>query len=681
MQSTDVSLIDSQNNFVYFADTKTRIESFLYKFNTNPLDFIDSINLTVFNIRCGIIDNENQFSYFGTFENEAQIVKVNLEKFQVVNVLHLNGVSNLQSAQFDYKNQKGYFISFTGNSPAIVKIDLENFVQESTLNISDNYRLGSAIDVPNGFLYIFTDPGSNPKIHKIDLLDFVQVSSLSLNSTTETSPNCGVIDFGSNLMFVGTGTSPMKVIKINLTDFSRIDAITCASLEQNAISAGIDERNQLAYFLADSYPGFLVRIDLKNFSRIDSFEFQTDAYSLSFLIANNDSLLHQNYSFISLSNSQVIQFDLATFSQINQTYVQDFRNPKVIVVDEINQVGYVGFEHYGLVAKVDLVLFELLDFLVSGDDNDNIYFGEIDNQHGFLYFLEYGGLKIIKIQIDNFTVVEVKEIFGSEDNYTQSVVFDSRGNFLYIAYEDTMQNNNTLYKMSVPNLEIVDQIRFGENVINNLVMDSSSEYVYVLLGTYSRFYLAKIQISTFNIVGFTNLTSFSVSTMAIDTHDQFLYFSNGSSYLSNSNLGKKHFSTDSADVCRVFVRNMTLVDCNQIEGIESFSTSFIDSTQTYVFLLSDINHGEYEETRTIQIEANSNKMISNTSLGNFTDIYISVVDRKTGYAYSSPYEQYPVPFLQFSIPTPNPQPSSSQKIFFCNYFYYYFLFLFIFLLN
>ncbi|KAJ5076294.1 hypothetical protein M0811_06290 [Anaeramoeba ignava] len=682
MQEVYVSLIDSEEGFVYFADQDASTNSHLFKFEIESFQLLSFLDLGVYNVYCGIIDTENKLAYFGSHLNQAKIVKVDLKKFKILDTLSLSGISNLFSAQIDIVNQKGYFIS-DYTSPNVVKIDLLSFVQEATLTISDMNRWGSVIDVTRGLLYIFTDyfTSSNPRIEKIELSTFSHINTLVLNSSQD-HPFCGVIDSQSAFMYVGIDSQPMKIIKIDLNSFQEVNSLNCSKNQYGSYGSVIDSQNHLAYFLA--YSGFLVRINLSDFTIIDTLSFGSNSFGYSISID-----LERNCSFIGFKESQVGKIDLTLFNQIIKKTSPDFRYPEMLLIDDLQQVGYLGFELSGLLAKIDLNSLQILDYLETGDTSDGIYYGGIDNQNQYAYFLRFYGLIIIKLSLTNFSIIEVKELIGTNqgNNYTQAFAFDKLNGLFYLAF--VSNEENFILKLDIPNYEIMDSVHVEESLIE-LLLDSSGNNLYAFVGGLGSYSLMKFQLPNMNQFELLNLSNFGIiDTMILDLNHQFIYFGNVMCP-SFSQFNQPKLISDSCwpEVCRISISTLKVLDCTKIDSsIESIDDTFLDSTHNYGFFSGDIWNQEKNQysTKIAQIELSSNQLVSYSQLDDYSTILFSELDSKTGNAYTCPSEQYPVPFIQLEItipsPTPippSPFPSLSQKIIFPNFLLILFFF---FLLN
>jgi hypothetical protein len=96
---------------------------------------------------------------------------------------------------------------------------------------------------------------------KVRLSDFTRVGALTLNSG-EDYLRSAAIDPAGDYAYFGTSTSPGEVVKVRLSDFTRVAALSLNTGENYLYLAAIDPAGGYAYFGTDTTPGIVVRIDL-----------------------------------------------------------------------------------------------------------------------------------------------------------------------------------------------------------------------------------------------------------------------------------------------------------------------------------------------------------------------------------------------------------------------------------
>ena len=124
----------------------------------------------------------------------------------------------------------------------------------------------AVIDTTNGFAYFGSD-GSPGTLVKVRLSDFTRVAALKLDPG-EDSLRSGVIDTANGfLYFAATPVPKGKIVKIRLSDFTRVGALTLNDGERG-FAAVIYSANGFVYFGTPTAPGAIVKVRLSDFSRV-----------------------------------------------------------------------------------------------------------------------------------------------------------------------------------------------------------------------------------------------------------------------------------------------------------------------------------------------------------------------------------------------------------------------------
>ncbi|KAJ5077403.1 hypothetical protein M0811_05926 [Anaeramoeba ignava] len=582
------SLIDSDKGFMYFADFHGGGNCSLFKFTLDPIEMVDFLHLELEDVKTGVIDHVNKLAYFGSSTIPAKISKVNLTSFSLVEILTVdacNEGSGFESAQIDVVNQKAYFgCSYPGN---LVKIDLISFTNETNLSFSgSDYLMGCAIDEPNGFLYASTQE-SDPIIYKIALSNFSVVNTLQLDHTEELSLTKGFVDNAKNLMYFGTDEYPIKIVKINLTDFSKIETISCDGGINQVRGAVFDQENDFGYFLSEN--GYVVAVNLTNFSINGSLDIGNNPTSMCI-----DLTTQKIYAW--LQEYQIKEVDLSPLQVEDSFYIPSFYSSSLVFIDEPKQILYI-FCHLSdgyLVAKVDLQSYKLVDYFhLIG--TWTLFFGELDSINGMIYifFDSSSGINILEVNLSDFSLNET--------------VIANNGRVETGSFDKEKSND----------FQIVRSLILGSNdAPRNIFVDSFSNYLYALIYRYgavgSNYFLAQIELENFTDIGSTNLTDYEIATIFLDKTHQLIYFGDEDNYR----------------ICRVNLSIMMVVnDCLAVDGIDSFSASLIERSDTWGYFFTSFYNGSVDEdqTRILQIETNSSEVVSNITLELFSSMIFWVI--------------------------------------------------------
>ncbi|KAJ5067153.1 hypothetical protein M0811_13202 [Anaeramoeba ignava] len=652
------TFIDENDGFLYFLEERDDGFNYIWKYDLYTFDLLNYTKIDFENGRYGAIDNENKLLYIAPYGSNI-LLKFDLNTFQIIDNLTLS-VSNTSYAdmiEIDLINQKVY-IEFE-NPIIIVKVDLNGWNEESNLTLSNYQFYGSIIDVDNGILYVSTDTssGTNATIYKIELSTFTQIDYLLVNLTSVAKLKYGVIDNSTQMMYFGTAQNSMRIAKINLTDFTSVDSISSSSPE-NCMGAGIDLLNGIAYF--STVDNHLFKVNLTTFTIEDSYNWS--GYYTNTIGINSDV----SEAYIPKNDYQIIEINLPSLTQGNSSNFISYTNPDFILIDELNQIGYIYFSDFGgIIAKVDLESFELVDYLLLSL-SDTLYYGEIDSINGFIYlFLSYNNLKIMKIRLSNFSIDETVTIYSNVQ--VSSTFFYQQNQTLYVGYYNNTDFYAYLIKMNSPDLQILYSFQLAYEVtVKGLYLDYFHDYLYCLIyndsGVGSQYFIYKHQLPNLNQISTANLTEYNVYYPVLDKSHELIYFGDYNNYL----------------ICRVNLTNMEVMnDCLNISNISDFNNffeSFINSNDTSVYFLVEFYNStsdEYFES-VLQIDTISNQLISTANVDD--EIFGSSIyayDPTKDYGYLAYYNSLQSCFDQFLFfnPSPNPSPSpnppsSSEEIIF-----------------
>ncbi len=114
---------------------------------------------------------------------------------------------------------------------------------------------------------------SNSEVVKVRLSNFTRVGNLTLNSG-EDDLQSAVIDPSGGYAYFGTATNPALVVKVHLADFADAGALTLNSGEGPLTSAVIDPSSGFAYFGTGTSPGVVVEIRLSSLTRLGALRLQ-----------------------------------------------------------------------------------------------------------------------------------------------------------------------------------------------------------------------------------------------------------------------------------------------------------------------------------------------------------------------------------------------------------------------
>ena len=541
------AVVDTAGGFAYFG---TRW-GLVAKIRMSDFSRVGSLALNPgeTNLQSAVIDPAAGFAYFGTGTSPGIVVKVRLSNFTRVSSLTLSSGENLlSSAVIDPAAGFAYF--GTGTSPGIVvKISLSAFTRigSLSLNSGENVLESALIDPAGGFAYFGTDTAPGIVV-KVRLSTFTRFSALTLNSGEDALASA-VIDPTSSLAYFGTDTSPGIVVKVGLSTFTRVANLTLNPAESFLTTAVIDPTPGFAYFGASGClgpqfiqycqtPGTLVKLRLTNFTRVGSLSFNSGEIDLvSSVIDSTGGTAYfgtdpfTNYRLPSELPGLVVKVDVSTFtnaSAISMSPGETNASPSVID----SAAGFLYFGTYtwpGVIVKVRLSDFTRVGSLVLNPGEAFLGSAVIDPAAGLAYFagiLNPGSTNqgiVVKIRLSDFTRVG-SLIMDSSERFLSSALIDSAAGF---AYFGTSASLGSIVKIRLSNFTRVGALSLngGESGLTGSFIDPAAEFAY--FGTSaSPGIIVKIRLSDFTRVGSLTLNrgDDNLGTAVVDSAGSYAYF-------------------------------------------------------------------------------------------------------------------------------------------------------------
>ena len=262
------AVIDTANGFAYFGNDTS--PGTITKINLSNFTRVGMLTLNSGegSLRCAVIDTINGFAYFGTNTTPAYVIKINLSTFTRVGAVSVVG-NNLFSGVIDTTNGFAYF-GDNANPSNIYKINLSTFTLSATLTLNTGERIlySAVIDTANGFAYFGTNIAP-AYVVKINLSTFTRVGAVGIVYNGENGLSTATIDAVNGFAYFGDNANPgpSKISKINLSTFTLSATLTLNTGDNHLYSAQID--SSYAYFLDGLNPVKMIRIRLSDFSRVD----------------------------------------------------------------------------------------------------------------------------------------------------------------------------------------------------------------------------------------------------------------------------------------------------------------------------------------------------------------------------------------------------------------------------
>ncbi len=264
---------------------------------------------------------------------------------------------------------------------------------------------------------------------KVGLSDFSRVDGLVLNAD-EGHVASAVIDVASGFAYFGTISEPGKIVKVRLSDFRRVGALTLNQGENDLRSAVIDDSRGFAYFGTDTSPGIVVKVLLSNLTRVGSSGLRSDENGLRSAIMD----VTNNYAYFGTQTGIVVKIRLSDLKRIGPLAL----NPgegflRSAAIDTMHGFAYFATDTFpGMIVRIRLSDFTRVDSLTLRPGEGSLAVAVIDLVRGFALVGTDTQLwgRVIKINLANFTRVGTLTLAGGESNL-RSGIFDSQSGFAY----------------------------------------------------------------------------------------------------------------------------------------------------------------------------------------------------------------------------------------------------------
>lgn len=287
----------------------------------------------------------------------------------------------------------------------------------------------AAIDTANGYGYFGAAISSPSRIVKVRLSDFTRVGAITMNSG-EDMPGASFIDGG--YLYVAMRTTPGKVVKIRLSDFSRVGALTLNTGENNPISVVHDAAAGMAYFGTRTFPGRIVKVRLSDFTRVGALTLGAGQDEL--ITAVGDPSAGYAYFATRTAPSTIHKLRLSDFTHAGALTLNVGENDvHSAVLDAGRGFAYFGTDTApGKVVRVRLSSFSREDALTLDDGDDGLQSAVLDSADGHAYFgTNSNEGTIVKVNLDSFLKVDGIPLGPNEYQLYLSAAIDPTSGFAY----------------------------------------------------------------------------------------------------------------------------------------------------------------------------------------------------------------------------------------------------------
>jgi hypothetical protein len=279
-----------------------------------------------------------------------------------------------------------------------------------------------SLAISGGYLYagLLTSPG---KVVKIDLSTFSKVSTLTLDVAEEYVYSLAV---SGGYLYAALDTSPGKIVKIDLATFTKVSSLTLAGGENYAETLVVSG-NYLYAGLWTS-PAKIVKIDLSTFTKVSTLTLDVAESLVGGIVLADDGYL---YVGTYTNPAKIVKIDPASLSKVS-TLTLAAGEQNVISLVTLGNFLYAGLYTAGGTpkhVKVDLTTFTKVSVLTSYPSGDGSHSLAISG--GYLYAPLYNTTpaRLRQVSLTTFTYTRTFT-FGSGENYPYALLIS--GDIIYV---------------------------------------------------------------------------------------------------------------------------------------------------------------------------------------------------------------------------------------------------------
>ena len=302
----------------------------------------------------------------------------------------------------------------------------------------------------------------------------------------EDNLRSAVIDPTGTFAYFGTSTNPGIVVKVRLSDMTRVGALKLAAGENDLHAAVIDSAGEFAYFGTFTSPGIVVKIRLSDFSRVGALKLNAGENNLRPAVI--DSANGFAYFGTFTSPGRIIQVRLSDMTRVRALTLnpgEDLLFPAVI--DSAAGFAYFGGRVVpGFIVKIRLSDLTRVAKLTMDSGIDSFHTGVIDPAGGYAYFASYTQTStVIRVRLSDFTKAGTLKFNPGEGYFRTSVLDKVNGMIYFGTASDSSPNPEMIITMRLSDFSRVSALTLdpGQDKVRSLVIDPASRYIYFGTGS------------------------------------------------------------------------------------------------------------------------------------------------------------------------------------------------------
>jgi hypothetical protein len=230
--------------------------------------------------------------------------------------------------------------------------------------------------------------------------------------------------------------------------------------ESNFFSSVVDPVNGFVYFGTNTSPCRVVKVDVKDFTHTDTLTIpsSTNCGVLS-TAAIHTQTGHAYFGLGNINSGSIFKIDLATFSLVGTLRLSSGVPFSSVISGDYLYVGTSpgsGRSDQGEIHKIDLASFTEVAILYL--DHGDLFpgFATVDLQNQVAFFAVGSSSTVIKIDLVSFTVVGTLRITNSTSLFLRGLAFDPLNQRLYAGL---VGDPNNIYEIDSASLTVIGPLR------------------------------------------------------------------------------------------------------------------------------------------------------------------------------------------------------------------------------
>ena len=315
--------------------------------------------------------------------------------------------------------------------------------------------------------YLYAGLEINPgKVIKIDLSDFTKVSTLTLDAGEATITS---LFSDGTYLYAGTFTGPGKVVKINLSDFTKVSTLTFGAGEDQTYKLFSD--GSYLYAGMNTNPGMVIKIDLSDFTKVSTLTLDAGESQVRSLFSDGTYL----YAGMNVNPGKIVKIDLETFTKVS-TLTLDAGEGFVRTSVLDGTYLYVGLHGSpAKIIKIDISTFTKVSTITLDTGEDDIAGSFTDGTYIYL------GLNTTPSKVIRRYIVPMSNVFEKKINLINEQVH-SASHDIYPTLAGAVALTSSAvawtqgaYTEVLPVSTIKNRFFITGIILNNMVIDSEYE--------------------------------------------------------------------------------------------------------------------------------------------------------------------------------------------------------------